>query len=151
LPIAGLTPEHFHVFAIPGFDARMLALRARITPALTDLAPSLAPGLSALLGHALHPHVARHLRRSVNPPEETWAAFARSPRAYKPFVHLRLAISAEGVKIACFVEDDARDKPAFAAGLSGSICASSAPILLSTPAPTACRRGIGAVWPATPI
>ena len=35
--------------------------------------------------------------------------------------------------------------PALAAGPSGSICASNAPILLSTPATTACRRGIGAV------
>ena len=28
---------------------------------------------------------------------------------------------------------------------------SSAPILFSTPATTACRRGTGAVWPDTPI
>ena len=32
-----------------------------------------------------------------------------------------------------------------------NICVNSAPMVFSTPASTACRRGTGAVWPPTPM
>lgn len=113
----GFDPEDFAVFEIPEFAARMAELRARLRPKLLILGDALTPRLSAALGQTLYPHVPRHLRRSVNPPEETWAAFSPSPRSYKPFVHLRCAISADKVRVTVFVEDDATDKQAFAAGL----------------------------------
>src|SRR5262249_26565581 len=62
-------------------------------------------------------HIALHMRRTVNPPEETWAAYARNSRSYKPFVHYRAAINREGVHVKVFVEDDADDKPLFAQNL----------------------------------
>jgi uncharacterized protein YktB (UPF0637 family) len=107
-------PSHlFDIFDLPDFDTRMPALKAEITPRLKALGEKLAPRVSALVGEEVFPHVAQHLRRSVNPPVETWAAFAREKRAYKPFAHLRLAVNAEGFKIACYVEDHARDKELF--------------------------------------
>lgn len=113
----GFTPEDFAVFEVPGFEARMPQLRAQIKPKLTALGAALTPLLSEALGETLYPHVAQHLRRTVNAPEETWVAFARSPRAYKPFTHLRVAISAEKVRVVVFEEDDADDKPWFAVNL----------------------------------
>jgi uncharacterized protein YktB (UPF0637 family) len=114
----GFTPEDFEVFEVPGFAARMPLLRAQVKPKLTALGGTLAPLLSETLGETLYPHVAQHLRRTVNAPEETWVAFARSPRAYKPFVHLRVAIRADKVRIVVFLEDDAEDKSRFAANLN---------------------------------
>lgn len=114
---AGFTPEDFAVFEIEGFDARMSALRARIKPKLIAIGEALASRLSETLEEPVYTHVAQHLRRTVNPPIETWAAFAREKRAYKPFVHLRVAISAEKMRVTVFVEDYADDKLRFAENL----------------------------------
>lgn len=113
----GFAPEDFAVFEVPGFAARMPLVRSRIKPKLTEIGAALTSPLSEALEETLYPHVAQHLRRTVNAPEETWVAFARSPRAYKPFVHLRAAISAEKVRFVVFVEDYADDKARFAANL----------------------------------
>jgi uncharacterized protein YktB (UPF0637 family) len=117
VPFTGFTDEDFEVFSLPDFDTRMPALKQRITPKLKVLADELMPSLVERTGLELFPHVAQHLRRSVNPAGETWAAFSRSARAYKPFIHLRIAINLHGVKVACFLEEDADDKPTLAKGL----------------------------------
>lgn len=114
---AGFLPEDFDVFAVPGFEARMSLLRAQIKPKIAALGQELAARLSETMGQTLFPHVAQHLRRTVNPPEETWVAFSRSPRSYKPFTHLRVAVSGKGAQVLVFVEDEADDKPLFAANL----------------------------------
>lgn len=113
----GFTENDFAIFEIPGFEARMPALKAQITPKLKALGEIITPSLREATGQELYPHVAQHLRRTVNAPEETWVAFSRSLRAYKPFVHTRVAINGEGMKIVCHLEDYADDKPIFAAGL----------------------------------
>lgn len=114
----GFEPDDFAVFAIPGFAARMPELRRRITPKLKQIGEALAPRLAAVFGETVYPHVAQHLRRTVNAPEETWVAFAREKRAYKPFVHLRVTIQAEQTRILVFCEDYADDKARFAANLA---------------------------------
>lgn len=124
--LEGFSEEDFAVFAIPGFEARMPQVRARIKPKLTALGQALAPRLSETLEEIVYPHVAQHLRRTLNPPEETWVAFAREKRAYKPFAHLRVAISAETVRVLAFVEDDAADKERFARNLQANAEALSA-------------------------
>jgi uncharacterized protein YktB (UPF0637 family) len=113
----GFTREDFEVFEIEGFAARMPQLRAQVKPKLMQVAEVLTGRLSEVVGETLYPHVAQHLRRTVNPPVETWAAFARSKRAYKPFVHLRCGISAEKVRVTVFVEDYADEKLVFAENL----------------------------------
>lgn len=113
----GFTADDFAIFEIPGFMDRMPRIRQQITPKLAAIGESLGPVLSERLGAPLFPHVAQHLRRTVNPPEWTWVAFARTARAYKPYVHYRVALSAENVRIVLFVEDDALDKPVFANNL----------------------------------
>src|SRR5258706_631491 len=103
------TQSDFDVFSIPGFEARMPRLRAQITPKLKEMASIITPRLEEATGLEFYGHVAMHMRRSVNPPIETWAAFCRSPRAYKPFVHTRLAVHGSGVKIDLQLEGRARD------------------------------------------
>jgi uncharacterized protein YktB (UPF0637 family) len=80
-------------------------------------AEELAQPLAEILGGPLYPHAASHMRRRVNPPQETWAAFARDARGYKRWVHLRVAVSGSGVRVVVFVDDDADDKPTLAAAL----------------------------------
>src|ERR1041385_1305687 len=111
------TQSDFDVFSIPGFEARMPQLRAQITPKLKEMASIITPRLEEATGLEFYGHVAMHMRRTVNPPVETWAAFCRSSRAYKPFVHTRLAINGNGIKIVLHVEDDADDKVVFAKNL----------------------------------
>ena len=114
---AGFTDEDFAVFAIPGFAERMASLRQHVKPKLIQLGQLLPERLSEVIGEPLYPHVAQHLRRTVNPPIHTWVAFAHTQKAYKPFVHLRVAINAEQAQLLAFVEDYADEKATFAANL----------------------------------
>lgn len=114
---AGFTTREFEVFGLPGFEVRMPAIKEHVTPRLKALGEALLPSLEAAAGREFYAHVAQHLRRRVHPPVETWVAFSASPRAYKPFTHLRVAINGEGLKIVCHLEEDAAEKPVFAEGL----------------------------------
>jgi uncharacterized protein YktB (UPF0637 family) len=122
----GFEPADFEVFEAPDFSQRMPRLKARITPKLKLVAAALNERMTETLGEVVYPHVALHLRRSVNPPVETWAAFARNARAYKPYVHLRAAISADRVRVLVFVEDYADEKETFAINLARNASALAA-------------------------
>jgi uncharacterized protein YktB (UPF0637 family) len=114
----GFTPEDFDIFHIPEFAARMAAIRAEIRPKLVALGEDLAAHVEELTGLPTFPHAAQHMRRRVNPPAETWVAFGRDRKGYKRWTHYRVAISAEGVRVTVFVEDDADDKPQLGAALA---------------------------------
>ncbi len=114
----GFAEEDFAVFEVPDFAARMPLVRERIKPKLMAIGEALTETLSDALGEPLYVHVAQHLRRTVNPPVETWAAFAKEKRAYKQYVHLRVAVSAEKVRVVVFVEDYAEEKLRFARNLA---------------------------------
>lgn len=122
----GFAPEDFEVFAAPEFSERMPLLKQRITPKLKLAAAALNARMGEAVEEIVFPHVALHLRRSVNPPIETWAAFARNARAYKPFVHMRMGVSAEKVRVSVFVEDYADDKLLFAKNLARNAAAIAA-------------------------
>src|SRR5262245_15589126 len=111
MPFQGLSPTLFEIFTLPEFGARMGAIRADLRPELLALGEELAPELSAILAQTVYPHAAAHMRRRINPPNETWVAFARDARGYKRWTHLRVAASEAGVRVVTFVEDDADDKP----------------------------------------
>jgi uncharacterized protein YktB (UPF0637 family) len=130
MAIDRFTRDDFALFEIPGFATRMPLLRANIKPKLAQIGDALQAPLSALVGETLNPHVAQHLRRTVNPPEETWVAFSKERRAYKPYVHYRVAINAENVRVTVFVEDYAEEKEAFAQGLESHSDALAAHFIL---------------------
>jgi len=96
-PFTGFPPAVFDVFFVPGFDERMQRLRAEATPRLRALGEALADPVSALVGEPLYPHVALHMRRRVNPPDDTWVAWGRSARGYKAVIHFEVGVSAAGV------------------------------------------------------
>lgn len=82
----------FDVFEISGLAPRMEALIERIRPKLTLLGEQLAPFLSAHCGEPMYPHVARHARRTINPPADTWVAWANSRKGYKAHPHFQLGL-----------------------------------------------------------
>lgn len=88
----GFVEEDFDVFLIPGLEARMESLIAHVRPKLEQLGQIFAPSLSALCGEEMFAHVAKHARRSVNPPNDTWVAFSKHKRGYKALPHFQIGM-----------------------------------------------------------
>ncbi len=116
----GFTPTDFAVFKVEGFSERMQQIYARVRPRLMRLGAELAPELARKLHLEFFPHVARHARRTVNPPPETWAAFGPSPRGYKRYGYLALCISGAGLHARVVVKSEADRRPEMARGLRGN-------------------------------
>ncbi len=94
----GFSAKDFEVFTIPDFAGRMGRIRAQIQPKLLALGEALAPVLAGSAGGEVFAHVAKHMRRTVNPPEDTWVAFGPEKRGYKKAQHLKMAISRHCVR-----------------------------------------------------
>jgi uncharacterized protein YktB (UPF0637 family) len=106
----GFSRGDFEVFAIEGFSARMAKIYERVRPRLIRLGAELAPEMSRKLHMEFFPHVAKHMRRTVNPPDETWAAFGPSPRGYKRYGYLALCISGAGIHARAVVKSEADNR-----------------------------------------
>ncbi len=92
MTFSGFTEEDFEVFNIDGLDARMDALKNTIRPKLEALGEHFSPTLSAITGNEIFPHVAKHARRTINPPKDTWVAFSSSSRGYKMLPHFQIGL-----------------------------------------------------------
>ena len=110
MPFSGFTPQMFEVFEIPTFGERMMGIKNLVRPVLVSLGEDLVPSLSELVGHPLYPHVALHARRRVNPPDETWVAFARNARGYKACAHFAVGISSQGIWAGLVIKDESPDR-----------------------------------------
>jgi uncharacterized protein YktB (UPF0637 family) len=108
------TREDFEVFGIPTFPERMQAIKERVRPKLTALGGQLQPALNALVQNEVHPHIAKHVRRTVNPPPETWVAFGPSARGYKKFGYFGVVVSRGGLHTRIVVKDEAENRPQMA-------------------------------------
>lgn len=89
---AGFTDRDFEVFEIEGLEARMDALIERVRPKLHQLGDILSPALAELCEEEMFTHVAKHARRTVNPPNDTWVAFANNKRGYKAHPHFQVGM-----------------------------------------------------------
>ena len=94
----GFTAKDFQVFAIPDFSGRMAAIRQKIQPKLFTLAEEMGPELRRIVGSETFTHVAKHMRRTVHPPADTWVAFGPDKRGYKKAQHFKVAISRHCVR-----------------------------------------------------
>ncbi|MEH6946817.1 DUF1054 domain-containing protein [Bacillus sp. JJ634] len=86
------TANDFNTFTIDGLEERMDALKERIRPKLQDLGDYFAQQLSIMTGEEIFPHVAKHARRTINPPKDTWVAFAANRRGYKMMPHFQIGL-----------------------------------------------------------
>jgi uncharacterized protein YktB (UPF0637 family) len=114
MPSAAFGPADFKVFDVRGFQPRMTEIRARIRPKLDGLGRSLAPAVARSVGGETFAHVAKHARRTVNPPDDTWVAFGPDRRGYKKTRHFKIAISRHCVRVLFEVGPEYADKRAFA-------------------------------------
>ncbi|WP_106768224.1 YktB family protein [Paenibacillus faecalis] len=88
----GFTSDDFDVFLVPGLENRMSVLIERVRPKLEVLGAEIAPYLSALCGEEMFVHVAKHARRTINPPIDTWVAWAANKRGYKALPHFEVGM-----------------------------------------------------------
>jgi len=105
----------FKVFDVKGFQPRMSEIRTRIRPKLETLGRSLAPALARSLSGETFAHVAKHARRTVNPPDDTWVAFGPDARGYKKHCHFKVAVSRQCVRFVFEIGPEHAEKKRWAA------------------------------------
>ncbi|WP_046179690.1 YktB family protein [Domibacillus tundrae] len=88
----GFTKQDFSTFQLNELDERMTAIQERIQPKFKQLGDELTDDLSVLLGQEMFLHIARHARRKVNPPNDTWLAIANNKRGYKQHPHFQVGL-----------------------------------------------------------
>ncbi|HJV45680.1 MAG TPA: DUF1054 domain-containing protein [Bacillota bacterium] len=88
----GFTDEDFNVFTLDGLDNRMNGIKQVLRPKLEHLGSYFSPLLSTLSGDEMFYHVAKHARRTVNPPKDTWVAWAANKRGYKMLPHFQVGL-----------------------------------------------------------
>jgi uncharacterized protein YktB (UPF0637 family) len=86
------TAKDFEVFNIDGLEPRMAALKETTRPKLENLGEHFSEYLTELTGDEQFAHVAKHARRKVNPPDDTWVSFATNPRGYKMMPHFQIGL-----------------------------------------------------------
>lgn len=108
------TEKDFEVFRMDGLEARMEGLDQHIRPKFHELGQEFSDDLAAKLGHEMFPHVAKHARRTVNPPKDSWVAFAPYKRGYKALPHFQIGLWESHVFIILAVIYEAPTKSAIA-------------------------------------
>ncbi|ODV55056.1 YktB family protein [Lysinibacillus fusiformis] len=92
MPKIKWTNKDFNVFKIDGLEQRMDALNDHVRPKFHQLGDDFAAYFSSQLGEEFFPHVAKHARRTVNPPKDSWVAFAPYKRGYKSLPHFQIGL-----------------------------------------------------------
>ena len=98
MAFTGFNASDFKVFDLQGFLPRMAAIRGQIRPKLEALGQELVTTMARATGGEAYAHVAKHARRTVNPPDDTWVAFGPDKRGYKKSCHFKVAISRHSVR-----------------------------------------------------
>lgn len=111
------TKKDLEIFEVKGFADRMQLISDTIRPKLAKLGELLQPQLSRLVSHQLFPHVAKHARRTVNPPDETWVAFSPDANGYKSFVHFALCVGSIGVQARVLAKQECETRKKFSQNL----------------------------------
>lgn len=88
----GFEQKDFDTFQIAGLGERMTAIQERIQPKFSEIGEILTDDVSAMVGSEMHLHIAKHARRTVNPPNDTWMAIAGNKRGYKKHPHFQIGL-----------------------------------------------------------
>ncbi|ASA26254.1 DUF1054 domain-containing protein [Paenibacillus donghaensis] len=118
MPVIEFDKPDFAVFEIEGLEPRMEALIERVRPKLTQLGYELAPFLSALCGEEMFPHVAKHARRTVHAPKDTWVAWGPNKRGYKALPHFQVGMFGSHLFVVFAIIYESTNKISFAEALS---------------------------------
>ncbi|MCG7407651.1 DUF1054 domain-containing protein [Paenibacillus sp. ACRRX] len=88
----GFNASDFDTFQIEGLEARMEAIRDRIQPKFRFIGEHLTGEAALLAGQEMYLHIAKHARRTVNPPKDTWLAVGPNKRGYKSLPHFQVGL-----------------------------------------------------------
>ncbi|GKU78448.1 DUF1054 domain-containing protein [Paenibacillus sp. L3-i20] len=90
--LPGFHTTDFDVFQLQGLEERMAGIQTHIRPKFQAIGERLALELSLLSGNEMFLHIAKHARRKVNPPKDTWLALCNNKRGYKAHPHFQLGL-----------------------------------------------------------
>jgi uncharacterized protein YktB (UPF0637 family) len=92
MAFTGFAPNDFATFKIDGLENRMSAIKERIQPKFKVLGDMLCNETAMLAGNEMYLHIARHARRKVNAPKDTWLAICDNKRGYKQHPHFQVGL-----------------------------------------------------------
>lgn len=115
------TEADFELFLIDGLENRMAALKEQIRPKFEELGTYIAPFLTPLLEEPVTTHIAKHARRTVNPPDETWVAWSTNRRGYKSHPHFQLGLNKDYLFICFALIYECTTKPVFARSMKNNL------------------------------
>lgn len=113
MKFTGFEPADFELFEVDGLDERMSLLISQLRPKFNVMGEELAPHLTDLTGESMYSHTAMHARRKVNPPDDSWVAFAANARGYKMLPHFQVGLWATHVFIQWGIIYECKNKPHF--------------------------------------
>ncbi|OMF37582.1 hypothetical protein BK133_05900 [Paenibacillus sp. FSL H8-0548] len=90
--LPGFSQADFAVFQLAGLEERMAAIQNQIQPKFRAIGEQLSVDAAVHAGNEMYLHVARHARRKVNPPKDTWLAICNNKRGYKAHPHFQLGL-----------------------------------------------------------
>ncbi|UQZ87170.1 hypothetical protein SK3146_06467 [Paenibacillus konkukensis] len=88
----GFTQADFDVFTTPGLEARMEGIQGLIQPKFKAIGDALCDETAVLAGDEMFLHIAKHARRTVNAPVDTWMALCHNKRGYKQHPHFQVGL-----------------------------------------------------------
>lgn len=92
MTFSGFSPSDFETFTIEGLDGRMEAIRDRIQPKFRTIGEQLISDVAMHSGTEMFLHIAKHARRTINPPKDTWLAIGPNKRGYKSLPHFQVGL-----------------------------------------------------------
>ncbi|GEK91545.1 DUF1054 family protein [Alkalibacterium kapii] len=120
--------KDFEIFDIEDLEGRMKAIRENIQPVFQYFGDTLLESINDYTGYAGSFHIAKHRRRTVNPPGSTWSAFGGNKRGYKKYPHIQIGINEKYIFMFLAIIDNPRhektmaryllDNPSLWSGLS---------------------------------
>lgn len=84
--------SNFEIFDLPDLDSRMNAIRKTLQPKFKLMGQDLISQLHPSTQRELFLHIAKHARRKVNPPKDTWLAINSNKRGYKKHPHFEVGL-----------------------------------------------------------
>lgn len=117
----GFTLDDFETFARPTLEERMAGIIAGPRPKLEALGRDLSGSLADLTGQPMYPIVAKHMRRKVNPPNDTWVAWSANKRGYKMMPHFQVGMWRTHAFIQAGVIYEAQGRAQFAENLLANL------------------------------
>ncbi|WP_026674440.1 YktB family protein [Alkalihalobacterium bogoriense] len=92
MSFSGFNKNDFSVFLTEGLEERMEGIREQIQPKFKEIGAILSDDIAMLAGNEMHLHIAKHARRTVNPPKDTWLAICHDKRGYKKHPHFQVGL-----------------------------------------------------------